>query len=128
MTEQSRESLWRNTKDELPEEQKMILAKFHRYADGKVDYWACKRCGDCLSIPGMGRFVVSRDCEIRWIYISEIEHMLDVDGVMHQNEFDEFDDEFYAKYENKELAAEHEKEMKKRRGRLKRCRDESVQD
>lgn len=76
MTEQLRKSLWRNTKDELPEEQKMILAKFHYYDGGKVGYWACKRCCDCLSIPGMGQFVVSRDCETYWVYISEIERFL----------------------------------------------------
>ena len=45
-----------------------------------------------------------------------------------ENLFDEFDDEFYDKYENKELVAEQEKEMKKRRGRLKRGRNESIQD
>ena len=106
-----------------------------------VKYLACYRSGSCdaaceicetyegakNAIEGMKRrrSLKNRDGVSFWI----MKQTMTAERVWpEEDEFDEFDDEFYAKYENKELAAEHEKEMKKRRGRLKRCRDESVQD
>ena len=68
---------WRNIRDELPEEGKLILARFDSHDSDRVSYWACKRDGEDLSMAGCGCFAVSRYCETYWVYISEIESEID---------------------------------------------------
>lgn len=111
--------------------------------DGTViRYYACYKYGQCSTmccdacetlegakqtIDGLKRrkTIKGRDDVKFWI----MKQTLKAEKVWPEpNGFDEFDDEFYDKYEDKELVAEQEKEMKKRRGRLKRCRNESIQD
>lgn len=67
---------WRNTREELPEEGRLILAKFESHNSDRVGYWACKRDGKNFSIPGQGCFAISRECETYWVYISEIENVI----------------------------------------------------
>ena len=68
--------VWRNTKDELPEEGRTVLVKFENHDSDRVSYWACKRDGDCFSMAGCGCFCISRECETYWVYISEIEDVI----------------------------------------------------
>lgn len=68
--------VWKNTKDKLPKKGRLVLAKFESHDSDHVSYWACKRDGGIFSIPGCGRFAVSRECETYWIYISEIEGVI----------------------------------------------------
>lgn len=68
--------VWRNTREELPEEGRTVLAKFKNHDLDRVSYWACKRDGDCFSMGGCGCFVISRECETYWVYISEIEGVI----------------------------------------------------
>lgn len=68
--------VWKNTKDELPEEGRLVLAKFDSHDSDRVSYWACKRDGEIFSMAGCGCFAVSRECETYWIYISEIEGVI----------------------------------------------------
>lgn len=68
--------VWINTREELPEEGRLVLVKFERHDPDSVSYWACKRDGDIFSIPGCGCFVISRECETYWVYISEIEGVI----------------------------------------------------
>ena len=67
---------WRNTRQELPEAGKLILARFESHDSDETDYWACKRDGKHLSMSGCGRFAVSRGCETYWVYISEVEEKI----------------------------------------------------
>ena len=68
--------VWKNTKDELPEEGRLVLAKFESNDSDRISYWACKRDGGIFSMAGCGRFVISREGETYWIYISEIEGVI----------------------------------------------------
>lgn len=68
--------VWKNTKDELPEEGRLVLAKFESHDSDRVSYWACKRDGKMFSMSGCGRFVISREDETYWVYISEIEGVI----------------------------------------------------
>lgn len=68
--------VWKNTKDELPEEGRLVLAKFESNDSDRVSYWACKRDGGIFSMTGCGCFTISRECETYWIYISEIEGVI----------------------------------------------------
>ena len=67
---------WRNTRDELPEESKLILARFESHDSDDMDYWVCKRDGKNPCMSGCGRFAVSRGCETFWVYLSEIEERI----------------------------------------------------
>ena len=67
---------WRNTREELPEEDKLILARFESHDSDEMDYWACKRDGKNLCMSGCCCFAVSRDFETYWVYISEIEEKI----------------------------------------------------
>lgn len=105
-----------------------------------VKYLACYRSGGCdaaceicetyegakHAIEGMKRrkSLKNRDDVSFWI----MKQTMTAERVWPEDNYpDEFDDEFYAKYEDKEAAAEHEKEQQKRR-MWGRKRNESIQD